>query len=58
MNLWITFWAWVIVGSMVAFAILAVVVTIGGWGDLKVMFGRRDGRLSGRQEPPEDESSS
>jgi len=58
MNFWITFWAWVIVGSMTAFAILAVVVTIGGWGDLKVMFSRSDGRLSGRQEPLEDESSS
>jgi hypothetical protein len=58
MNLWITFWAWVIVGSMAAFAILAVVVTIGGWGDLKVMFSRSDGRLSGRQEVPEDENSS
>ena len=58
MNFWITFWAWVIVGSMAAFAILAVVVTIGGWGDLKVMFSRSDGRLSGRQESPEDESPS
>ena len=57
MNLWITFWAWVIAGSMAAFAILAVVVTIGGWGDLKVMFSRSDGRLSGRQESSEDESS-
>ena len=58
MNFWITFWAWVIVGSMSAFAILAVVVPIGGWGDLKVMFSRSDGRLSGRQEPLEDESTS
>ena len=57
MNLWITFWACVIAGSMAAFAILAVVVTIGGWGDLKVMFSRSDGRLSGRQESSEDESS-
>ena len=34
MNGWATFWAGVIIVSLVAFTGLAIVVTIGGWRDL------------------------
>jgi hypothetical protein len=34
MHGWATFWAGVIIVSLAAFTVLAVVVTIGGWRDL------------------------
>ena len=38
MEGWMQVWTWVLVGGLGVFAVLAVVVTIGGFFDLKAMF--------------------
>ncbi|MFT5049987.1 MAG: hypothetical protein ACI8QZ_001380 [Chlamydiales bacterium] len=37
MDFWIRFWAIVLIASASGFALLAVVVTVGGWRDLRGM---------------------
>ena len=32
---WATFWGWVLGGSLVIFAVISVVVTIGGFRDIR-----------------------
>lgn len=41
MDAWVTFWAVVIVVTLSAFAVLAVIVAIGGWSDLKRLLSKR-----------------
>ncbi len=38
MEFWISFWTWLLVGAMGVFAVLAVVVSIGGFFDVRAMF--------------------
>lgn len=38
MEFWINFWAVLLVAAMVVFAGLAVVVTVGGFFDIKALF--------------------
>ena len=42
MNEWAGFWAIMIVVSLATFAVLSVVVAIGGWRDLKELLDRTD----------------
>ena len=37
MSAWATFWGVALAASLLAFALLAVAVTIGGWRDLRTM---------------------
>ena len=41
MNVWGMFWGATIIVALTAFAILSIVVTIGGWSDLKTLLARR-----------------
>ena len=34
---WATFWGWVLGGSLVIFAVISVVVTIGGFRDIRTL---------------------
>ncbi len=38
MEFWITLWTLVLFGTMAIFTILAIVVTIGGFSDIKALF--------------------
>ncbi len=38
MDFWITFWTWLLIGAVTVFAGLAVVVSIGGFFDIKQLF--------------------
>ena len=38
MTFWITLWKVVLIGSLAIFAVMAVVVTIGGYFDIKRLF--------------------
>jgi hypothetical protein len=38
MAFWITFWGIVLALGLAAFSVLAVVVTVGGFADVKAMF--------------------
>ena len=40
MGFWITLWKIVLIGGMGLFAVMAVWVTIGGFGDIKKLFER------------------
>lgn len=37
MSAWATFWSVVLIASLAGFAVLAIVVTVGGWRDLRAM---------------------
>lgn len=37
MSAWASFWSVVLIVSLGGFAVLAVVVTVGGWRDLRAM---------------------
>lgn len=46
MGFWPTFWGVVLAASLLGFAALAIVVTVGGWRDLRAMLrelGKRRG---------------
>ena len=40
MAFWVSFWGIVLVVGLAAFAVLAVLVTVGGFGDARAMFRR------------------
>ena len=45
-NPWVLFWGGLLAVTLISYVILAVVVTIGGFGDIREMFrklSRRDG---------------
>ena len=44
MNGWASFWTFVIIITVTAFALLAIVVTIGGFRDLKILL-RKDEKI-------------
>ena len=50
MESWANFWAAVIILALTAFAILAVVVTIGGWRDLMALL-KRDSQPAEKDNP-------
>lgn len=52
MDFWITFWTILLIISFTLFAILAVVVTIGGFFDIRSLF-----KSLGRRSGEEDESN-
>lgn len=56
-NAWATFWAVVLVAGIAVFAVLAVVVTIGGLADVRQMFRSitRQHETPPQQERREDE---
>jgi len=44
MNFWINFWTCVLIAALAFFAVLAVVVTIGGAFDIKKLFRSMDAK--------------
>ena len=44
MNFWETFWQIILLVSVVGFAVLAVVVTFGGWSDIRAMLRKIESR--------------
>jgi len=40
LEFWVNFWTWLFVGAVALFAVLAVVVTIGGAFDIRAMLRR------------------
>lgn len=48
MSAWALFWMVVLVASLVGFAALAVVISIGGWRDLRAMLAELSERRQGR----------
>lgn len=51
MNFWINFWTAFFIISLVLFTILAVVVTIGGFFDIRSLFRSLS---AGSERPPDD----
>ncbi|MBN2475723.1 MAG: hypothetical protein JXB62_14010 [Pirellulales bacterium] len=54
MELWAEFWTWLLIGAVAVFAGLAVVVTIGGFFDVRALLRGIDAKHA--EEPPEDET--
>ncbi|MBN1910740.1 MAG: hypothetical protein JW818_13425 [Pirellulales bacterium] len=54
MEIWIKIWTWVLVLNLVIFAGLAVVVTIGGFGNILSML-KSIRMQNDQQNPPEQE---
>ena len=49
MEAWGSIWGWVLIAVLVVFAILAIVITIGGFYDVRALFssmGQRDSEAS------------
>ena len=42
MDAWTTFWGWLLVIVLGGYAILAIIITIGGFFDVKEMFAMMD----------------
>lgn len=58
MSFWEIFWQVVLLVSLVAFAGLAVVVAIGGFGDIRSMLRNIDARHETTDRKPESDSDS
>lgn len=58
MNTWITIWSFVLIASLIAYAILAGIVTIGGFKDVLSMFRTVDQQHKHKKEtePSEQET--
>ncbi|MDH4241476.1 MAG: hypothetical protein OEW48_18105 [Phycisphaerae bacterium] len=52
MNFWISFWSFFFFASLAIFAVLAVVVTIGGFYNIRSLFKS----LTNRVDPHDDQS--
>jgi len=50
MQFWIDFWTWLLIGAVVLFAGLAVVVSIGGFFDVKRLFRSIEAKHAAEQE--------
>lgn len=51
MDAWATFWGWLFIFVLVVFALLAVVITIGGFFDVKALFKSIDEQSRDDQQP-------
>jgi hypothetical protein len=57
MNFWINFWTAFFIVSLVLFAGLAVVVTIGGFFNIRSLFKNLSGRSEQSEQIPVEENS-
>ena len=57
MNFWINFWTAFFIVSLVLFAGLAVVVTIGGFFNIRSLFKNLSGQSDQSQQGPVEENS-
>ena len=58
MNFWINFWTAFFIISLVLFAGLAVVVTIGGFFNIRSLFKNLSGQSEQSEQTPVEENSS
>jgi hypothetical protein len=57
MNFWINFWTVFFIVSLVLFALLAIIVTIGGFFNIRSLFKNLSGRSGQPDEKTVEESS-
>lgn len=53
MGSWATFWGWILGISLVLFAVISVVVTIGGFRDIRALLTQAESRDPGDDDNPD-----